>query len=157
MNADEFRKELNKIKTTLPDFVMKYIEELESKSGQKKTIYTVNAIYQHDMGVEYRFVYQGTDPEQAFKNCYDNIKYNIEDSRKNYRCPFDDVFEQKYPGEEWENKHFTGLEIKQMFIDMINNAIENKKTISYNFACACDWDDEAEGDASGFVLNIKEI
>ena len=100
MTPDEFRKKLSewKAKTEehIPDFVLDYVEELEKKLGKKKTVYTVRAIYQHDSDVEHRVEYLGTDADEAFRQCYDCIAYDITDTVKSYGNPFDETDEKIY-------------------------------------------------------------
>ena len=162
----EYKEYLKNNHIFVPDKIYDYIDYLEMKVGQKKTIFTVNAIYQHDMGVEHRLEYQGTDEEKAFKECYSQVKDYIDDSRDDYGYPWDDEEAYNtYTGkkeatfEEFMQRPtgFTGLEIKQMFIDWIKDAIKNKKSIEYNFGYHCDWDDEADGEEGGFSLDIKDI
>ena len=155
MTPDEFRKQLAEWKEEteehIPYFVLDYVEELEKKLGEKKTVFTVRAIYQHDMDVEHRIVYQGADPKKAFKNCYDEIKDCIDDYRDNYHNPLPDA-----PEELWD-KLYTGLEVKKIFIDWINDAIRNKRNIKFNFAYDGDFDPENEGDNGGFELDVTEV
>lgn len=163
MTPDEFRKKLSdyekRFKEQLPKFVLDYIDELEKKAGEKKTVYTVRAIYQHDMGVEHRIIYQGTDADEAFRQCYSEISDYIKDDKENYGYPFDDYeFEQAYPNEDICEKDFTGLEIKKMFIDRIKTAIKDKQNISYDLQYNDDWmGEDAEGEAGGFELDITEV
>ena len=161
MTPDEFRKQLNewtnKERIFLPEFVLDYVEELEKKLGQKKTVFTVRAIYQHDMDVEHRIVYQGADPKKAFTNCYDEIRDSIEDERDNYRYPLPDVDEKFKTRDDYYETTYTGLQIKQFFIDWINDAIKNKKNISFNWGYDGDFDPENEGDEGGFELDVTEV
>lgn len=162
MTPDEFRKKLSEWQASrhyLPDFIMEYIESLEKKAGEKKTVFTVRAIYQHDMGVEHRVIYQGTDADAAFRQCYSEISNYIKDNKKNYGYPFDEYyFEKEYPNEDICEKDFTGLEIKKMFIDWIESAIKNKQNISYDLQHNDDWlGEDAEGEAGGFELDITEV
>lgn len=155
MTPDEFRKQLAEWKEEteehIPDFVLDYVEELEKKLGEKKTVFTVRAIYQHDMDVEHRIVYQGADPKKAFKECYDEIRDSIEDERDDYHNPLPNC-----PEELWD-KRYTGLEVKKIFIDWINDAIKNKKNISFNWGYDGDFDPENEGDEGGFELDVTEV
>lgn len=160
MTPDEFIKYKNELKKqgiVIPQKIFDYIEELESKNTKKKTVYTVNAIRQHDMGVEQKRLYQGTDPERAFKECYGEIKDLIEDDKCEYMYPLPDcdaLFTSR--DEYWETK-YTGLQIKQMFIDWIKDSIKNKKPISFDFARDGDFDPDNDGYAAGFVLDIEDI
>lgn len=162
MTPDEFRKQLadwkEETEEHIPDFVLDYVEELEKKLGEKKTAFTVRAIYQHDMDVEHRIVYQGTDPKKTFKYCYDEIKDWIEDARDNYYYPLPDA-EKKFKNcDDYYSTTYTGLQIKQLFIDWINDAIKNKKNISFNFAYdGGDFDPECECDNGGFELDVTEV
>lgn len=161
MTPDEFRKQLNKWtnkeRIFLPEFVLDYVEELEKKLGKKKTVFTVRAIYQHDMDVEHRIVYQGADPKKAFTNCYDEIRDSIEDERDNYHYPLPDVDEKFKTRDDYYETTYTGLQIKQFFIDWINDAIKNKKNISFNWGYDGDFDPENEGDEGGFELDVTEV
>lgn len=163
MTPDEFRKKLNDCekshKVILPKFVLDYIDELEKKVGEKKTVYTVRAIYQHDMSVEHRIIYQGADPDEAFRQCYSEISGYIRDEKEDYGYPFDDYcFEKEYPNEDICEKNFTGLEIKKMFIDVIKTAIKDKQNVSYDLQYSDDWmGEDAEGEAGGFELDVTEV
>lgn len=161
MTPDEFRKQLAEWKEEteehIPDFVLDYVEELEKKLGEKKTVFTVRAIYQHDMDVEHRIVYQGADPKKAFRECYDEIRDSIEDERDDYRYPLPDVDEKFKNRDDYYNTTYTGLQIKQLFIDWINEAIKNKKNISFNWGFDGDFDPENEGDEGGFELDVTEV
>ena len=161
MTPDEFRKQLaewkKETKEHIPNFVLNYVEELEKKLGEKKTVFTVRAIYQHDMDVEHRIVYQGADPKEAFKNCYDEIRDSIEDERNDYNYPLPDVDKKFKTHDDYYETTYTGLQIKQFFIDWINDAIKNKKNISFNWGCDGDFDPENEGDEGGFELDVTEV
>ena len=162
MTPDEFRQKLYAWQAGrhyLPDFIVEYIEELEKKAGEKKTVYTVRAIYQHDMDVEHRIIYQGSDADEAFRQCYSEISDYIRDEKENYGYPFGDYqFEKDYPNEDICEKDFTGLEIKKMFIDWIKTAIKDKHNISYDLQYNDDWmGEDAEGEAGGFELDITEV
>lgn len=163
MTPDEFRKKLNDCekshKVIIPKFVLDYIDELEKKIGEKKTVYTVRAIYQHDMDIEHRIIYQGTDADEAFSQCYSEISGYIRDNKKDYSYPFDDCyFEKEYPNEDIHEKDFTGLEIKKMFIDWIESAIKDKQNISYDLQYGDDWrGEDAEYEAGGFELDVTEV
>lgn len=162
MTPDEFRKKLSEWEAkrhVLPAFILEYIDELEKKAGEKKTVYTVRAIYQHDMGVEHRIIYQGTDADEAFRQCYSEISDYIKDEKENYGYPFDDYwFEKEYPNEDICEKDFTGLEVKKMFIDWIKTAIKDKHNISYDLQYNDDWmGEDADGEAGGFELDITEV
>jgi len=152
MTPEEFKKykkHLNDNKIFVPEEVYKYIEELEIKAGLKKVIYTVHAIYQHDMDVEHRLEYQGADPDKAFKECYRQVKDYIEDEKMDYLHPF---------ASKDSTQKYTGLEIKKIFIDMIKNAIDKKHSAYFNFKDSAEWGVDWEGDdEAGFVLEIKEI
>lgn len=163
MTPDEFRKKLSEWQSSrnsgysyLPDFIMEYIESLEKKAGKKKTVYTVRHIYQHDMDIEHRKVYSGTDAKKAFEKCYEQFQW-IEDTREDYRYPFNNEFKKKFPDKNWYETHFTGLQVKQFFIDFIKNAIENKQSISFDLQYNGDFDPEDEGEAGGFELDITEV
>ena len=151
MTPDEFRKKLSEWKAEteehIPDFVLDYIEELEKKLGKKKTVYTVRAIYQHDFDVEHRVEYQGSNAEAAFKQCYECIAYDINDTVKNYGNPFD----------ENDEKEYTGLQVKQMFIDKLHEAIDKKESFYFNFQFNSDWMPYSDGEAGGFELDITEV
>ena len=162
MTPDEFRKKLKSWQDNrhyLPDFIMEYIDELEKKAGEKKTVFTVRAIYQHDMDVEHRVIYQGTDADEAFRQCYSEISDYINDAKETYGYPFNEYeFEKEYPGEDICEKNFTGLEVKKMFMDWIKEAIKLKQNISYDLQYNDDWrGDEAEGEAGGFELDVVEV
>ena len=162
MTPDEFRKKLNAWQASrhyLPDFIMEYIDELEKKAGEKKTVFTVRAIYQHDMSVEHRIIYQGTNPDEAFSHCYSEISDYINDAKENYGYPFSEYeFEKEFPNEDINEKNFTGLEIKKMFIEWIKAAIKEKQNISYDLQYNDDWmGEEAEGEAGGFELDVTEV
>lgn len=162
MTPDEFRKQLAEWKEEteehIPDFVLDYVEELEKKLGEKKTVFTVRAIYQHDMDVEHRIVYQGADTKKAFKNCYDEIKDCIDDYRDDYHYPLPDANDHFKTPDEYYDTTYTGLEIKKLFIDWINDAIKNKKNITFNFAYdGGDFDSENESDNGGFELDVTEV
>ena len=156
MTPDEFRTELRKQNVTLPKFVEDYIDGLEKKSNKKKTVYTVRHIYQHDMDVEHRKVYSGTDPKKALEKCYETLQW-VQDTCEGYLYPFEHDFEQKFPGKEYGDLHFSGLQIKQFFIDYIKECIKNKKSINYDLMYNGDWDPENEGEAGGFELDITEV
>lgn len=158
MTTDEFKKYKNELKKQgifIPQKIFDYIEELESNN--KKTVYTVNSICQHDMGVEQKRIYQGTDPDRAFKECYSEIKDLIEDDKCEYMYPLPDINDHFTSTDEYYETKYTGLQIKQMFIDWIKNSIKNKKPISFDFARDGDFDPDNEGDAAGFVLDIEDI
>lgn len=161
MTPDEFRKQLNdwtsKERIFLPEFVLDYINKLEKKAGEKKTVFTVRAIYQHDMDVEHRIVYQGTNAKTAMKNCYDEIRGYIEDYRDDYRYPLPDVDKKFKNHDDYYNTTYTGLQIKQLFLDWINEAIKNKKNISFNFGYDGDFDPESDGEEGGFELDVMEV
>lgn len=163
MTPDEFRKQLAEWKEEteehIPDFVLDYIDELEKKAGEKKTVFTVRAIYQHDMCVEHRIVYHGTDANKAFRQCYSEISAYIRDDKEDYGYPFDNYsFKQEYPNEDICEKDFTGLEIKKMFTDMIKTAIKDKQSISYDLQYNDDWiGEDAKGEAGGFELDVTEV
>jgi DNA-directed RNA polymerase subunit L len=156
MTPDEFRSELRKQNVTLPKFVEDYIDGLEKKSNKKKTVYTVRHIYQHDMDVEHRKVYSGTDPKKALEKCYETLQW-VQDTCEGYLYPFEHDFEQKFPGKKWMDVHFNGLQIKQFFIDYIKECIKNKQSINYDLMYNGDWDPENEGEAGGFELDITEV
>ena len=166
MTPDEFRvklKEWESFGRVTPKLFIDYIEELEKKveelekkSNKKKTVYTVRHIYQHDMDVEHRKVYSGTDPKKAFEYCYSQFQW-VKDTCDEYRYPFDEDFEKKFPKQDWYDTHFTGLQIKQFFIDYIRDAIKNKKSITYDFQYNNQWDPDDEGEAGGFELDITEV
>lgn len=157
MTPDEFRKQLAETKEHIPDFVLNYIEELEKKAGEKKIVFTVRAIYQHDMDVEHRIVYQGADPKKAFKDCYDEIRDCIDDERDNYRYPLPDIDKKFKTRNDYYNTTYSGLQIKQFFIDWIKDAIENKKNIAFNFAYDGDFDPECDCENGGFELDVTEV
>lgn len=161
MTPDEFRKKLHDWEATrhyLPDFIMEYIDELEKKAGEKKTVFTVRAIYQHDMDVEHRIVYQGADADLAFKHCYSEIADYITDAYEKYGYPFGDYdFEKEFPNDDINEKLFTGLEVKKLFIGKIKSAIKNKCNMSYNFAFNNDWLPDGDCEAGGFELDIAEV
>lgn len=161
MTPDEFRKQLNdwtsKERIFLPEFVLDYINKLEKKAGEKKTVFTVRAIYQHDMDVEHRIVYQGTNAKTALKNCYDEVREYIEDYRDNYRYPLPDVDEKFKTHDDYYKTTYTGLQIKQFFLDWINEAIKNKKNISFNWGYDGDFDPECDGEEGGFELDVTEV
>ena len=156
MTPDEFRAELHKQNVTLPKFVEDYIDSLEKKANKKKTVYTVRRIYQHDMDVEHRKVYSGTDPKKAFEKCYETFQW-VQDTCEGYRYPFEHDFEQKFPGKNWWDVHFSGLQIKQFFMDFIKDHIKNKQSINYDLMYNGDWDPESDGEAGGFELDITEV
>lgn len=156
MTPDEFRAELCKQKMTLPKFVEDYIDGLEKKSNKKKTVYTVRHIYQHDMDVEHRKVYSGTDPQKAFEKCYETLEW-VKDTREDYCYPFEHDFKQKFPGKDWYDVKFNGLQIKQFFIDYIKDCIKNKISVNYDLMYNGDWDPENDGEAGGFELDIAEV
>ncbi len=160
MTPDEFRKKLHDWEAKrnyLPDFITEYIDELEKKAGEKKTVYTVRAIYQHDMDVEHRIVYQGTDADTAFKYCYSEISDYIVDAGEDYGYPFGEYsFEKEFPNDDINEKLFTGLEIKKLFIDKIKSAIKNKHNMSYNLQFNDDWLN-SDGEAGGFELDVAEV
>ncbi len=133
---------------------LKELVELRKKvkAPKKKILYTVHHIYAHDLSVEHRRVYQGTDAEKAFEKCYEYFANIVNDTRKDYHYPFDD---EHYT--ENENKKFTGLEIKAMFIDWIRQAIKDKKGINYSSHDDSLWDDNADGEEGGFELSIAEV
>lgn len=151
MTPDEFRKQLAEWKEEteehIPSFILDYIDELEKKAGEKKTVYTVRAIYQHDFDVEHRVEYQGSNAEAAFKQCYECIAYDINDTVKNYGNPFD----------ETDEKEYTGLQVKQMFIDRLHEAIDNKQSFYFNFQFNSDWMPVSDGEAGGFELDVAEV
>lgn len=155
MTVNEFRQKLKESNIVLPPWVIEYIEDLEKNTCKKKVVYTVYAILQHDTGVEERRVYSGDNPRQALKYCYNELSWLI-DTRDDYGYPFDD-FGEKFPGEKWIDKSFTGLEIKQMFMDYIKSAIDNKQSICYDLRYHDDWDVETNGEAAGFKLDITEF
>ena len=109
------------------------------------------------MDVEHRIVYQGADPKRAFKECYDEIRDSIEDERDDYRYPLPDVDEKFKTRDDYYETTYTGLQIKQFFIDWINEAIKNKKNISFNWGYDGDFDPENEGDEGGFELDVTEV
>lgn len=166
MTPDEFRiklKEWESFGRVTPKLFIDYIEELEKKveelekkSNKKKTVYTVRHIYQHDMDVEHRKVYSGTDPKKALEKCYETLQW-VQDTCEGYLYPFEHDFEQKFPGKNWMDVHFNGLQIKQFFIDYIKECIKNKKSINYDLMYNGDWDPENEGEAGGFELDITEV
>ena len=166
MTPDEFRiklKEWESYGRVTPKLFIDYIEELEKKveelekkSHKKKTVYTVRHIYQHDMDVEHRKVYSGTDPKKALEKCYETLQW-VQDTCEGYLYPFEHDFEQKFPGKEYGDLHFSGLQIKQFFIDYIKECIKNKKSINYDLMYNGDWDPENEGEAGGFELDITEV
>ena len=153
MTPDEFKKykkHLKDNKIFVPEEIYKYIEDLEIKAGLKKVIYTVHAIYQHDMDVEHRLEYQGADPDKAFKECYRQVKDYIEDEKMDYSYPFDN-------GKN-STQQYTGLEVKKLFIDVIKRAIDEKQSVYYNFKNSAEWGVDWEcGDEAGFELDIKEL
>lgn len=152
MKPEEFREILKKAKIELPTVVMNYIEELEAKKHKKRTVYTVHHVYQHDFDIEHRLVYNGSDSEKAFAKCYEYFSNNVNDLRTDYNYPFDD---EHY--KENEDKKFTGIQIKGMFIDWIRNAINNKENLNYSSRNDDLWDDNADGEEGGFELNITEV
>lgn len=133
---------------------LKELVELRKKvkTPKKKTVYMVHHIYAHDMSVEHRCVYKGTDAEKAFEKCYEYFANSVTDTRTDYNYPFDD---EHYT--ENANKKFTGLEIKSLFIDWIRNSIKNKKSIQYSSHDDSLWDDYAYGEEGGFELSVTEV
>lgn len=145
--------DLKDMHTQVAEWLKELVElRKKVKAPKKKTVYTVHHIYAHDLSIEHRCVYQGTDAEKAFQKCYEYFENIVKDTRKDYEYPFDD---ESYKGNE--GKKFTGLEIKAMFIDWIRNSIKNKKPINYSSHDDSLWDNDADGEEGGFELSIAEV
>ena len=140
--AAQENPDLKDMYTQVAEWLKELVElRKKVKSTKKKILYTVHHIYAHDLSVEHRRVYQGTDAEKAFDKCYEYFANSVNDTRKDYNYPFDD---EHYT--ENENKKFTGLEIKAMFIDWIRQAIKDKKDINYSSHDDSLWDDNADSE-----------
>ena len=145
--------ELKDMHTQVAEWLKELVElRKKIKPRKKKTVYTVHHVYQHDFDIEHRLVYKGSDAEQAFAKCYEYFENIVKDTRKDYEYPFDD---EHY--KENENKKFTGLEIKALFIDKIRNAIDTKAGLTYSSRDDYLWDKEADGEEGGFELNVVEV
>ena len=90
--------------------------------------------------------------QRQFAKCYEYFSNSVNDLRIDYSYPFDD---EHY--KENEDKKFTGIQIKGMFIDWIRNAINNKENLNYSSRNDYLWDDEADCEEGGFELTITEV
>ena len=123
------------------DWVSDYVDILEQKNeelekgiktqNEKKYMYRVEVIYEHDMDTEHRQVYFGTDVKQARKEYMDYFNFFDTTGDELYYFPLEEVI-----GSKEEQRKYTGLEIQQKFLDMFNQHIRENKSI--DFSCNCD-------------------
>ncbi len=116
-----------------------YIKRLENKvedleknvKVEKKVMYRVEVIYEHDMDREHRQVYFGPDVKQARKEFMNYFNFFDTTGDELYYFPLEDAI-----GGRDEQRKYTGLELQQKFLDMFNQHIRENKSI--NFSCFCD-------------------
>ena len=103
------------------------VEELQKNPGvkkKKKIIYRVEELLEHDLDTEHRVVYTGTDVKEARKRWMEYFQFFDETGDEHYVFP-----------PEHSDKKYTGLELKQKFLDYFNEHINNNKSI--DFCCDC--------------------
>jgi hypothetical protein len=144
-NLDEY---CQRGKRHLPDFVSDYfewvrdyIDILEKKNeelekgiktqNEKKYMYRVEVIYEHDMDTEHRQVYFGPDIKRARKEYMEYFDFFDTTGDELYYFPLEEVI-----GSREEQRKYTGLELQQKFLDMFNQHIRENKSI--DFCCDCD-------------------
>ena len=116
-----------------------YIEKLEDKvenleknvKVEKKVMYRVEVIYEHDLDTEHRQVYFGPDVKRARKEFMDYFNFFDTTGDELYYFPMEEVM-----GSREEQRKYTGLELQQKFLDMFNQHIRENKSI--DFSCDCD-------------------
>ena len=142
-NLEEYEKGNEK---HVPEFISDYfswledyIEKLENKvedleknvKVEKKVMYRVEVIYEHDLDTEHRQVYFGPDVKQARKEFMNYFNFFDTTGDELYYFPIEEVI-----GSREEQRKYTGLELQQKFLDMFNQHIRENKSI--DFSCNCD-------------------
>ena len=120
------------------EWIRDYIEILEKRNEEleagiktntkKKVMYRVEVLYEHDMDIEHRQVYFGTDVKRARKEYMDYFDFFDITGDELYYFPLEDA--RTCPDEA---RKYTGLEIKQKFLDYFNEHVNKNQSININF------------------------